>query len=231
MADADAGSDPFAAGIQTVHFEIDAMPGATPIGASSSPTGEPWALLEVNVNALLEGAPRNVELPTSEADIGPLADAGVEDFDADALVALADEHRDTPAQSDLARFHVLFVDGYYLEDGVRNEAVLGVSLGDTGIIAMFAPVIGTGALSRFVEQTTLVHEFGHAAGLVDNGVDMVDPHLDAEHGHHCDNRSCVMYWLNEGPTDLREYVTQYVTSGDTVLFDAACLADANAASP
>ena len=40
-----------------------------------------------------------------------------------------------------------------------------------------------------------------------------------------------MYWLNEGPTDLREYVTQYVSSGDTVLFDAACLADANAASP
>lgn len=222
-------SDPFAPGITTVRFEIDAMDGATPIGASASAVAEPWELLRVNVEALFEGSPRAVELPQDEGEIGPLADPGAGDYDTDALLALAEDHRDTTPSDEVALVHVLFVDGYYEEDGERNDAVLGVSIGDTGVIAMFAPVIGDGPLARFVEQTTIVHEFGHAGGLVDNGLDMVDDHLDAEHGHHCANDGCVMFWLNEGAADLREYVQQYVLSGDVVLFDDACLADAAAA--
>lgn len=56
------------------------------------------------------------------------------------------------------------------------------------------------------------------------------PHLDAEHGHHCDDLDCVMYWLNEGATDLVTYAKKYAASGDVVLFDDACLADAGAAA-
>lgn len=221
----------FGSDISTLRFEIDAMAGAMPRGAEASGVldAEPWDLLRVNVDALYAAAPREIVLPQNPDDIGPLADRGT-DYDGDALLELADEHRDTPRNEHDLLFHVLFVDGYYEEDGVRQDAVLGVSLGDTGVVAMFAPVIGDGALSRFVEQTTLVHEVGHAVGLVDNGVAMVEDHVDAAHGHHCDNPDCVMYWLNEGPEDLRAYVQQYVTGGDAVLFDEACLADAAAAA-
>lgn len=218
--------------IATLRFEIDAMVGAAPQGAMPSGIvdAQAWDLLRVNVDALYAAAPREVVLPQDEDDIGMLADPGAEDYDAAALLELADAHRDSPDSDRDLLFHVLFVDGYYAADGVRQPDVLGVSLGDTGVVAMFAPVIGDGTLSRFIEQTTLVHEVGHAVGLVDNGAEMVDDHLDDAHGHHCDNPDCVMYWLNEGPEDLRTYVQQYVTGGDAVLFDAACLADAAAAA-
>ncbi|MBC8071518.1 MAG: hypothetical protein IAG13_24535 [Deltaproteobacteria bacterium] len=218
--------------IATLRFEIDAMVGAAPQGAMSSGVvdAEAWDLLRVNVEALYASAPREVVLPRDEDDIGMLADPGAEDYDVDALLELADVHRDSPESDDDLLFHVLFVDGYYSADGAQQPDVLGVSIGDTGVIAMFSPVIGDGPLSRFIEQTTLVHEVGHTVGLVDNGVDMVDEHLDDAHGHHCDNPDCVMYWLNEGPEDLRTYVQQYVTGGDAVLFDDACLSDATAAA-
>jgi hypothetical protein len=220
----------FSDDVATLRFEIDAMVGAEPLGASATVNSPPWELLRVNVEALYERAPRKIALPEDADGIGILADPGAGDYDADALLDLAAAHRDTPASSGDLVFHVLFVDGYYLDDGVRQDAVLGVSLGDSGTIAMFAPVIGDGPLSRFVEQTTLVHELGHAFGLVDNGVEMVDDHLDVAHGHHCENPDCVMYWLNEGAADLRTYAQQYASSGEVVLFDDACLADAAAAA-
>ena len=53
---------------------------------------------------------------------------------------------------------------------------------------------------------------------------------DRAHAAHCDNEACVMFWLNEGFSDLRQYVEDYVTTGDTVIFDDACLADTRAAA-
>lgn len=225
--------DAFGDDVLRLRFEIDAMVGAEPKGAEASGpmnSSPPWELLRVNLEALYEAAPREIELPSGPDDIGPLADRGITDYDADALLSLAREHDDLDPVAGALDFHVLFVDGYYFEDGERQTSVLAVSLGDSGVVAMFAPVIGDGALSRFVEQTTLVHEVGHAVGLVDNGVDMAAPHLDAEHGHHCDDPDCVMYWLNEGATDLVTYAKKYAASGDVVLFDEACLADAAAAA-
>jgi hypothetical protein len=81
---------------------------------------------------------------------------------------------------------------------------------------------------RFVEQATIIHELGHAFGIVDNGVPMVTPHRDTDHGAHCDNDKCVMYYLNEGASDATAFVRDKVLTGNQILFDAHCLADADA---
>ncbi len=81
-------------------------------------------------------------------------------------------------------YYLLFLNGLFDDDGSGkgNPNILGVSLGDTGVIAIFKPVIdGTRQTAldtetpKLVEQLTLIHEFGHAAGLVDNGMPMASP--------------------------------------------------------
>jgi hypothetical protein len=112
--------------------------------------------------------------------------------------------------------------------------VLGVSLGDTGVIAVFKPVVrGASALptlQRFVEQTTLIHEFGHAVGLVANGLSVTSAHHDAAHGAHCTNQDCVMYYLNEGASDALAFVQRRIQGGSSVVFGPECLQDAHAAA-
>ncbi len=71
------------------------------------------------------------------------------------------------------------------------------------VIAMFKDVIAsTNSLtnpntSRYVEQSTIVHEVAHAIGLVNNGISLTSAHQDSPHGAHCTNDRCVMYYTNE----------------------------------
>ena len=131
-------------------------------------------------------------------------------------------------------YYVLFVSGHFADASGVQPNVLGVSLGDTGVIAMFKDVIrstsvtGLPNLVRFVEQSTLVHELSHAIGLVDTGVPPTSDHVDREHGAHCKNDRCVMYYLNEGAADAAMFARQVITTGSRILFDAGCLADVDA---
>jgi hypothetical protein len=69
-------------------------------------------------------------------------------------------------------------------------------------IAMFRESFGQ-------QDEILLHEFGHIMGLTGPG-----SHQDSEHGSHCSNRECLMYWLARP----RE-------PGAPIEFDANCLQD------
>ena len=104
----------------------------------------------------------------------------------------------------------------------------------TTVIAMFKDVItasGGTVTQKYVEQATLIHEAAHALGLVNNGLPMVATHHDSAHGAHCDNSNCVMYYLNEGTSDLATFVATYILSGSAVMFDDKCLNDARTYKP
>lgn len=81
-------------------------------------------------------------------------------------------------------------------------------------------------VERYVEQATIVHEFGHAAGLVDNGLAQASPPNDAAHDGHCTNQDCVMYWAIEGTGGAIAYVQKSLLSSNTVLWGKECLDDA-----
>jgi len=83
-----------------------------------------------------------------------------------------------------------------------------------------------GAVPKFVEQSTLIHEMAHALGFVNNGLPLKTAHQDSAHGAHCSNPNCVMYYLNEGKSDMVNFVQQYILSGNTVMMDSQCLQDA-----
>ncbi len=102
-------------------------------------------------------------------------------------------------------------------------------------MVMFKEVVaGSSAAAlvrKFVEQSTIVHEMGHAFGLVNNGVPMTTSHQDSAHGAHCTNQDCVMYYLNEGAGDLKTFVQNYLISGQTVMYGSECLNDTRSYKP
>ncbi|HWY13334.1 MAG TPA: peptidase [Bacteroidia bacterium] len=83
-----------------------------------------------------------------------------------------------------------------------NAKVLGIAYGNTSI-ALFGKTISSysGGLTQppraILESTVIEHEFGHLMGLVDNGTNMVEYHLDAANGKHCNHKDCLMYYTAE----------------------------------
>lgn len=99
--------------------------------------------------------------------------------------------------------HVLYLDGRFRDDGQDTNA-LGVTIGHD-VIAIFDAAIDD-ACSPLnacffneveIEKAVLIHEFGHALGLVNRGVAMVQDHEDEQHEGHSDNPDSVMFWQVE----------------------------------
>ena len=122
---------------------------------------------------------------------------------------LEEQHRDHQTRGDTAVLYVLYVAGGSSGDS-DDGVVLGAVYAGTSIV-MFKGNIrsssGGGPLSsrppeEVVERAVLVHEFGHAAGLVNLGAPMQRPHEDPENQGHSSNRNSVMYWAVESSAGL-----------------------------
>jgi predicted Zn-dependent protease len=224
----------FGPGVEQIILEVDYEAGAAPFDAYPRRDGSPWELLEDNLEALFaQSTPRRLIVPKSLSEMQGLgALSSGPDFTTSEILEIAAASRDIESTESSRSFYIVFLDGFFEDQAGRQEQVLGVSIADTGVIAMFKPVVGTSedALSRFVEQTTLIHEIGHAVGLVNNGLAPASDHVDEENGAHCTNDRCVMYWLNERIADAIQFARERFMGEDTVVFGQECLDDAYAAA-
>lgn len=219
--------------VTEVRIEIDYESGQPPYTGPVLGFGDTFALSAANIDRIFAGD-KAVTLPTTLASMQDVGTIDDEELTASDLLALAEQHRGERDGAAVRTYYVLFVSGHFADAAGVQTSVLAVSIGDTGVVAMFKDVIAsTGVpafpnLERFVEQSTLIHELGHAFGLVATGVATTSAHHDAAHGAHCTNDRCVMYWLNEGASAMATFARQYVVSGNAILFDDACLADVDA---
>jgi predicted Zn-dependent protease len=211
-----------------VFYEPDAEPyeGKTLNGLSY------WSILEANIAALFESRSLipDIYVPRTVREMTEIPDQDKSSWTAQDVYNLADSLITGYLSAPKACFYVFFLNGYLSEDGQNQNSVIGASITGTPVIVVFKDVVrSTGAsptLVKYVEQTTLVHEFGHAMGLVNNGVTLSSRHQDTSHGHHCSNNDCVMYWLNEGLSDLMAFVQKYMATNNPVIFGQECLNDA-----
>ena len=193
-----------------------------------------WQILDENLNALFLGRAVYpvITVPKQIEDMKELPVQGKASWTAEDLVALSQKYRTGKSSSTETYFWVVFLAGYFNDGTTDLPTTVGVSIGGTTVIAIFKDVVratgnGLGIVPRYVEQATVVHEIGHALGLVDNGLPMKEAHKDADgHGAHCNNPDCVMYWLNEGRTDLVQFAIRMSTSGSIIMYDQKCLKDA-----
>lgn len=215
-----------------LHLDVVFEPGAEPYTGTTASGLNYWDLLEDNLKALFQGRPVTLRVPKSISQMRPIPSLNRNSWTPTQVLALARQYRDGDNDSTTGRFFIAFVKGYAAEGAGTNPNILGYAISGSNVMVIFKDVIrstGThpnGAVPKYVEQSTLVHEMSHALGLVNHGLPLTTAHQDTANGHHCNNPNCVMYYLNEGKSDMVQFVQQLLTTGSTVMLDQQCLQDA-----
>lgn len=147
-------------------------------------------------------------------------------YSANDVRLLEDQHRNTYTKGETLAAYMLITDGYYDETNVLGIAYYNTSNAFFGA-AYNDATSGFGAPSGYqVQSTSFRHEFGHLLGLVDvpgSGTEMQTDHKDEQHGSHCTNNSCLMYYAMERPDLIEQFFGESVPP-----LDANCLADLRA---
>jgi hypothetical protein len=218
--------------MKTLVVDVVYEPGAEPFVGTTATGMSYWDLLEDNLVAIFQKQSMLFQVPHTLTEMRTIPAQGKVSWTPDQVLTLAAQYRNGNNDQTTGRFFVVFLKGNAADsNGAVNPNVLGFSVSGTNVIAMFKDVIkstGTnpnGLVPRYVEQSTMVHEMGHALGFVNNGLPVTSAHHDSAHGAHCTNPNCVMYYLNEGKNDAINFVQNYITSGNTVMLDNACLQD------
>lgn len=194
-----------------------------------------WWILEENLNALYLGRSNApiINVPKTLPEFTEIPTQNKSSWTLNEIMNLAQTYRTGVSSTSHSYFWVVFLNGHFNNGDSLQTGTIGLSIQGTTVLAIFKDVVkGTasgqaGVVPKYVEQSTLVHEVGHALGLVNKGLPMVLPHEDTNHPGHCDDPDCVMFWLNEGTSDVIEFVRKMIAaaSPSPVMFGPKCLKD------
>lgn len=222
----------------SLEIEVHYEPGAEPFVGNTLQGRPYWNVLQENLAAIMQyrSAPPTLVIPKTLPEMFAMPALNRAEWTSADILALHAQYKKSQPDAASARFYVFFLKGYFNDGTGPKTGVIGVNIGGTPVLALFKQVIQNsvpnpnGPAAKFVEQATLVHEMGHALGFVNFGVPPVTAHEDTAHPAHTLNSSCVMYWLNEGVSDLQAFVQNYLTANSVVMWGPEVLQDAQGIS-
>ena len=211
----------------TLKVQVYYEPGAEPytdVTLTGLPLLKVWTVLDRNLKAMFPA--KNVIVPMNLSEMSPISKKNKITWGVQEIYNLGNSVGSV-SSGDTTVLNVFFLNGRAAE----NANIIGLHVSNTQTMAIFKEVIeSTGNITdlvpKYVEQATLIHELGHAVGLVNNGITMVgSSHEDTAHPRHCNNPKCVMYYQNEGATALANFLQDRINNPDLVMLDDACLKD------
>lgn len=204
-----------AATYSKLRIEVDVMEGATPDEEAFDTLVDYIKLLCNKPDGVTVNFPDDVIPADASAGENPL-------YTGEQFKALEATWRDHYTQGDEAVLYFLYLNGHSQYD-TSDSQVVGIAYRGSSMVIFMGTVQAQSALIQpTLQKTVTVHEFGHEIGLVDNGIAMQTDHRDADHGNHCTDDSCMMYWTNNSSAIS-------ILGGDIPDFDDNCLADIAAA--
>jgi hypothetical protein len=149
-------------------------------------------------------------------------------FTDEEIVAFEDANRTKYNNSNQIAVWAFFADGKSSKD-TSTGVILGTAYRNTSFVIFENTIQGLSNSpfepSRSVLETTVIsHEFGHILGLTNLGAPLQSSHEDADHLHHCNVSSCLMYWSSE----TGQGIGNMVSGGLIPQLDAQCIADLRA---
>jgi hypothetical protein len=130
-------------------------------------------------------------------------------------------HRQHYANGPQAVKYYLYLDGHSDQDTSTTAVLAWTYTGtSTGVFPETLQLAVNPVVTlEEVEQSVLVHEMGHDLGLVNLGCPLTSNHLDTQHGPHCINDICVMFWATESGNPQIVLANHGMLPSD---FDTAC---------
>ncbi len=124
----------------------------------------------------------------------PIPSSGKDTLTVQDVVGMENQYRSTFTDGTDLGVYMIVTDGIY-----TKENVLGFAYYNTSVAIMEERIRqisgGFGEPSTsVVEESVIKHELGHLLGLVNNGTPAIANHHDEEHGAHCTNEDCLMYY-------------------------------------
>ena len=160
-----------------------------------------------------------------------IEDNGVTNWTVAELVELGVAVAPALVDGEQVRPAIIFVNGILEE----RDNVLGVHISNTHFAFVFKDIVvnqgGSDTSQKYIEQATVIHEIGHAIGLVNNGVPLSSQHEDAERPHHTINSDGVMYFAVESGDGALDFATNLILGSRTSLFGPQSLLDAQSYMP
>lgn len=124
---------------------------------------------------------------------------------------------------------ILFIDGKSATQEDGNKLILGTAYKNTSMVIYektIKELSETSGLSKSdIESTTIMHEFGHLFGLVDNGSPAQSDHEDIENKSHCNVENCLMVASVEFGTGTIKMLQKRT---EPIQFDDSCRLDLRA---
>ena len=139
------------------------------------------------------------------------------------IVTIEKNNRTVFTSGNQLGIYFLYTDGNYTQTNV-----LGLAYFNTSIVVMGKTLHdNSGGFTQpsrtKLESTILGHEAGHLLGLVNLGSPMQTNHEDPSNSKHCNNNSCLMYYITNTTG-----IMGTLMSGNVPPLDANCKADLTA---